>query len=81
MTALTRLSRSWTQLSASERREALAGYLFISPWIVGFVVFFFGPIVASFVLSFTRWNIVGSPQWVGLSNYERIFTQDPFFRK
>jgi len=81
MSALTRVSRSWTQLSPSERREALAGYLFISPWIIGFLVFFLGPIVASFILSFTRWNIVGTPEWVGLANYERIFTQDPFFRK
>ena len=82
MSVLTkRLTRSWTQLSDSERREALAGYLFISPWIVGFIVFFAGPIIASFILSFTRWNIVGTPKWVGLDNYQRIFTADPFFRK
>src|SRR5690606_11796909 len=76
-----RLTRSWSGLSAAERREAVAGYLFISPWIVGFIVFFAGPIIASFILSFTSWNIVGTPEWVGLDNYERIFTADPFFRK
>jgi len=76
-----RLTRSWSGLSAAERREAVAGYLFISPWIIGFIVFFAGPIIASFILSFTSWNIVGTPEWVGLDNYERIFTADPFFRK
>jgi multiple sugar transport system permease protein len=71
----------WSKLSTSERREAVAGYLFISPWIVGFVLFFAGPILASLVLSFTRWNIVGTPEWVGWANYQRIFTADPFFQK
>ncbi|MBN2470501.1 MAG: sugar ABC transporter permease [Anaerolineae bacterium] len=71
----------WSKLSTSERQEAIAGYLFISPWLVGFILFFAGPILASFVLSFTRWNIVGTPQWVGLDNYHRIFTADPFFQK
>lgn len=71
----------WSKLSVSERREAIAGYLFISPWMIGFVVFFAGPILASFVLSFTRWNIVGTPKWVGLANYERILTADPYFEK
>ena len=84
MTALTRripLLRAWAGLSSSERSEAIAGYLFISPWIIGFIVFFAGPILASLLLSFTRWNIVGDPQWVGVSNYERIFTADPAFKK
>jgi multiple sugar transport system permease protein len=72
---------TWSQLSASRKREALAGYLFISPWIIGFVVFFLGPIIASFVLSLTRWNIVGTPEWVGLDNYRSIFTTDTSFMK
>ena len=75
------LIRSWMSLTADERREAFAGYLFILPWLVGFIFFFAGPILASFVLSFTRWDIVSDPRWVGLANYERIFTEDPMFRK
>ena len=71
----------WSDLSASRRREALTGYLFISPWLFGFIVFFLGPIIASLVLSFTRWNIVGDPIWVGLDNYITIFTEDLRFRK
>lgn len=72
---------NWSKLSSLERREAIAGYIFISPWLIGFIVFFAGPILASFVLSFTRWNIVGTPEWVGLANYDRILTVDPYFRK
>lgn len=71
----------WRDLSESRRREALAGYLFISPWIIGFIVFFLGPIIASLFLSFTRWNIVGDPTWVGLDNYVTIFTEDLRFKK
>jgi multiple sugar transport system permease protein len=72
---------AWSELSPSRRREALAGYLFISPWLIGFIVFFVGPILASFVLSFTSWNIVGTPQWVGLDNYRDIFSTDARFAK
>ena len=71
--------KSWQQMSPSARREAFAGYCFISPWIVGFVVFMAGPVLASFVLSFTAWNIVGEPRWIGLDNYVRILTADPDF--
>lgn len=72
---------TWRNLSDSRRREALMGYLFISPWLIGFIVFFAGPIIASLILSFTRWNIVGDPIWVGLDNYETIFMDDLRFKK
>lgn len=70
---------TWAELSASRRQEAMTGYLFILPWLIGFIVFFVGPIIASFFLSFTSWNIVGAPEWVGLENYQSIFTSDPRF--
>jgi len=73
--------RAWAALSPNRRREAFAGYLFISPWLIGFIVFFIGPIIASFVLSFTQWNIVGTPEWIGFKNYVDIFTSDPRFVK
>jgi len=71
--------QTWREMNVAKRQEAVAGYLFISPWIIGFVVFIAGPMLASFVISFTRWNIVSDPQWVGLANYERIFTADKDF--
>lgn len=75
------IARTWRELSPNRRREAVTGYLFISPWLIGFLVFFAGPILASLVLSFTRWNIVGDPQWVGFDNFVTIFTQDVRFKK
>ena len=73
--------KTWRELSKTRRKEAIIGYLFIMPWIVGFLVFFAGPIIASFVLSFTRWNIVGDPIWVGLDNFQTIFTEDIRFQQ
>ncbi|MBV9281531.1 MAG: sugar ABC transporter permease [Chloroflexi bacterium] len=62
------LRRRRTAMSM-ERREAIAGVLFALPALLGFLIFWLGPIVASFLLSLTDWNIVGVPHWVGLSNY------------
>lgn len=60
-------------------REAIEGYLGISPWLIGFVAFTLGPFIASLYLSFTDWQITVPPRWVGLANYLRIFTRDPDF--
>jgi multiple sugar transport system permease protein len=53
-------------------RTDLLGYLFISPWIIGFLAFTLLPFVSSLLLSFTDWNIVGTWHWVGLGNYEKL---------
>jgi len=63
------------------KRRYLVGYAFIAPWLIGFVVFVAGPFVASIYLSFTRYEVVTSPVWVGLSNYRRLLTADPLFWK
>ena len=60
------------------QREAFFGLLFVLPWIIGFVVFTAGPMLASLVLSFTDWSIFGTPHWVGLSNYQTL-VGDHFF--
>lgn len=60
-------------------REAIEGYIGISPWLIGFLVFTAGPFVASLGLSFTDWQITVPPRFVGLDNYIRIFTKDPDF--
>lgn len=64
---------------ALRRREALWGYIFVSPWIVGFIVFTLGPMVASLALSLTRYNIVDAPVFIGLDNYLKLFAGDPKF--
>lgn len=61
---------------SNRAREALTGYLLISPWLVGFVILSLGPIVASLVLSLTEYQLVGPPRFVGLQNYVTIFTTD-----
>jgi len=60
-------------------REALAGYLLLSPWILGLIFFIAGPMLTSGYLSFTRYDIVNTPTFVGLKNFNNIFTQDRLF--
>lgn len=61
-------------------REAIGGYLFITPWILGLLIFIAYPIVASFYYSFTNFQIVKPPVWIGTANYERLL-HDQFFWK
>ncbi|MCL5997157.1 MAG: sugar ABC transporter permease [Chloroflexi bacterium] len=68
------------RLTRLQLREALEGYLFISPWLVGLLAFTLGPIVLSFALSFTAWQISAPPIWIGLDNYTELF-QDPTMYK
>lgn len=56
-----------------------AGYLFISPWLVGFFIFTIFPMIASLYFSFTKYDMVTSPKFIGLKNYINIFTNDPKF--
>jgi multiple sugar transport system permease protein len=58
----------------SLRAEARAGYLFVAPSIVGFLVFVLGPLLAVAALSFTTYDVITPPEFVGLRNYERLFT-------
>lgn len=72
------MQKSWMG-SPLQRREALEGYLWISPWVIGFLVFSLGPIIASFYLSFTEYKIAGSPKWIGLANYSEALFNDKLF--
>ncbi|MDB5473932.1 MAG: transporter permease [Devosia sp.] len=67
----SRWSRIWSRNSA--------GYLFLLPWFLGFFGLTLGPMVSSLFLSFTDFDLLTAANWVGLSNYERIFTNDPKF--
>lgn len=66
--------------SAWRRRETWAAYGFISPWVIGFLVFTAGPMIASLVLSFTDYDGIGSSHGVGLDNYRQLF-EDPAVAK
>ncbi|WP_372508730.1 carbohydrate ABC transporter permease [Pseudalkalibacillus decolorationis] len=54
-------------------------FLFISPWVIGFFAFTFGPLLFSLVISFFNWPIVGETKFVGFQNYIEMFTNDPYF--
>jgi multiple sugar transport system permease protein len=56
--------------------ESRWGWLFVAPWVVGFVAFTLGPMVASLVLSFAMWNGLQEARWVGLQNYRELFGPD-----
>ncbi|MBI2940414.1 MAG: sugar ABC transporter permease [Chloroflexi bacterium] len=60
------------------QREEIAFYLFILPWIAGFLVFWAGPMLASIAISFTQWDILTPPSWTGVSNFQKLAT-DPLF--
>jgi len=61
-------------------QEAIYGYLFLLPWLIGFVVFVAGPMLAAFYLSLARYSLgVKPPEFIGIENFQRAFTQDPLF--
>ncbi|WP_062217898.1 carbohydrate ABC transporter permease [Streptomyces sp. NBRC 109706] len=66
-------------MSARRKKEAALFYLFISPWILGFLAFTLGPMAASVYFSLTDWDSFTEPVFVGLDNYVRLLTDDPLF--
>jgi multiple sugar transport system permease protein len=67
--------------ATAHSEETRAGWLAISPWIIGFSIFTLGPILASLYFSLTSYNVVQPARFVGLDNYRRIFADDPLFIK
>ncbi|MBS3850474.1 sugar ABC transporter permease [Devosia sp. BSSL-BM10] len=55
------------------------GYLFLLPWLIGFLGLTIGPMATSLYLSFTNFDLLTSPDWVGADNYIRMFTNDAKF--
>lgn len=80
MTANSNLrARRSHQRASLARRETLTFYLLISPWLVGFLLFVLGPMLASLFISFTRWDLLSPLRFIGLQNYDKMFTRDPLF--
>jgi multiple sugar transport system permease protein len=59
-------------------QQTIEGYACILPWLVGFLCFVAGPMLASFVISFLDWSLLAPPEWAGLDNYARL-VKDPLF--
>lgn len=68
--------RRWSRL---RRRENLYGYLFLTPWLLGFFGLFVGPGLASLYLSLTKYDVLSAPEFIGAANYIKMFTDDELF--
>lgn len=66
------------RMGRRERRELWMGLAFISPWLIGFLIFTVYPVLASLYFSFTDYNVVSAPRWIGWRNYSDLWN-DPLF--
>jgi len=66
-------------MTKTEKRNQFMGLLFISPWLVGFLLFALFPLIASLYYSMTNYDFIREPQFIGATNYVRLFTIDPDF--
>jgi len=70
---------------APARKKLKVPYIFIflcmSPWIFGIIIFTAYPMIASFYQSFTKFNLIDKPEWIGLDNFHRMFFEDDDFWK
>ena len=60
--------------------QRICGYIFIAPWFIGFLIWTLGPFLASIYLSLTNWSIIGAAKFLGLGNYQKMFTTDARYR-
>lgn len=65
---------------SESKRDNMYFYLFISPWLIGFIVFALYPILASLYYSFTDYDIISSPHFIGLDNYKELFEDELFYK-
>lgn len=66
-------------MTKTEKRNQVMGLIFISPWLIGFLLFALFPLLASLYYSMTNYDFIRDPQFIGLTNYVRLFTIDPDF--
>lgn len=66
-------------MSRMKRKEAIAGYLFASPWLIGLFTFTLYPLLSSLVYSFTNYSMKAGFKFIGLTNFKVMFTSDPAF--
>ena len=60
-------------------RDLIVGYVFLSPFLIGFLAFTLFPIMASFYFSFTKFDLLSAPNWIGLDNFYKMFKGDDRF--
>ena len=62
------------------KEETLWAMILLSPKIIGLIIFTLGPVIASFMLSFTNWDLVSKPNWVGIYNYQHLLSNETFIK-
>jgi len=77
---MSSLLRKYELGSRLARREALSFYILILPWVIGFLIFLAYPMLRSLYLSFTSYNLLSPPEWVGLRNFQRILSDEDFWQ-
>ncbi|MBS1703568.1 MAG: extracellular solute-binding protein [Armatimonadetes bacterium] len=65
-----------SKIGRLEKHEAKWAYLFITPWVIGFVLLMIGPMIASLFFSFTQWDVLNEAHFIGLKNYQDMFGAD-----
>ncbi len=73
------MNRSFTK--PRSQRDLLLGLLFVSPWLIGFLLWTVYPLISSFYYSFTRYDLLRPAWWIGFGNYIELFTEDATFPK
>lgn len=68
------------KLSKLSIKENITGYLFISPWLIGYIFLFGGPVIVSFFMSFVKWDIFTIPEWIGIDNYTHLLQDELFWK-
>lgn len=71
-----RLAETWRQI-----KKHKAGYMFMAPFMTMFIVFTVGPVLTAIYLSFTYFNVLQPPEWIGITNYRLLFLEDDIFLK
>jgi multiple sugar transport system permease protein len=76
MSALGELGSLRGKKALGQKKDNLAGYLFLAPWLLGLFLITIGPMVASLYLSFTDYNLIQAPKWIGLENFTRMLSDE-----
>ncbi len=72
------IKKNNTKIILNNKKDNFNGFIAISPWLLGFVLFLLGPILAAIYLSFTEWNLISDPKWIGILNYLDLFNDTNF---
>lgn len=65
--------------SPAQRRQAILAFIFVSPWVIGFLIFGLYPVIVSFYYSLCQYDVLRIPQYIGLRNYENLLFNDNYF--